>query len=114
VAFGLCFQLPVLLTLMGKAGLVSAEGLKRNRKYAVVGILVVAAIATPPDVFSQIMLFGVVYGLYEGSIFLVQMVEKKRREEMLAEGYSEEELDGDWDDDDDEPEIDPEAAEKGA
>jgi sec-independent protein translocase protein TatC len=114
IVFGLCFQLPVALTLMGKAGLVSAEGLKRNRKYAVVGILVVAAIATPPDVFSQIMLFGVVYGLYEGSIFLVQMVEKKRREEMLAEGYSEEELDGDWDDDDDEPEIDPEAAEKGA
>ncbi|MEN8709923.1 MAG: twin-arginine translocase subunit TatC, partial [Paracoccaceae bacterium] len=50
IAFGLCFQLPVLLTLMGKAGLVSAEGLKSVRKYAVVGILVLAALVTPPDV----------------------------------------------------------------
>ena len=86
IVFGLCFQLPVALTLMGKAGLVSADGLKRNRKYAVVGILVVAAIATPPDVFSQILLFGVVYGLYEGSIFLVQAVEKRREDRLREEG----------------------------
>ncbi|WP_170442923.1 twin-arginine translocase subunit TatC [Ruegeria arenilitoris] len=87
VAFGLCFQLPVLLTLMGKAGLVSAEGLGAVRKYAVVGILVLAAIVTPPDVITQIILFVVVYGLYEISIFLVARVEKKREEQLRAEGY---------------------------
>ena len=106
IVFGLCFQLPVALTLMGKAGLCTAEGLKRNRKYAVVGILVVAAIATPPDVFSQILLFSVVYGLYEGSIFLVQMVEKKREEKWREEGYEfddDDDLD-DFDDDDELPE----------
>lgn len=108
IAFGLCFQLPVALTLMGKAGLVSSDGLKRNRKYAIVGILVVAAIATPPDVFSQLLLFGVVYSLYEVSIFLVRMVEKKRRERWIAEGYDPDE----FEDDEDEPEH--EAAEKGA
>ena len=110
IVFGLCFQLPVALTLLGKAGLVSAQGLRNNRKYAIVGILVVAAIATPPDVFSQILLFGVVYSLYEGSIFLVQAVEKKREERWREEGYDFED-DEDWDDDEDEP--DHAAAEKG-
>ncbi|WP_347313148.1 twin-arginine translocase subunit TatC [Defluviimonas sp. SAOS-178_SWC] len=86
VAFGLCFQLPVLLTLMGKAGLASSRGLRSVRKYAVVGILVVAAIVTPPDVTTQVMLFTVVYGLYEISIYLVQWVEKKKDEEARAEG----------------------------
>ncbi|WP_299893780.1 twin-arginine translocase subunit TatC [uncultured Ruegeria sp.] len=91
VAFGLCFQLPVLLTLMGKAGLVSAEGLGAMRKYAVVGILVLAAIVTPPDVITQIILFVVVYGLYEISIFLVARVERKREEQLRAEGYYDDE-----------------------
>jgi sec-independent protein translocase protein TatC len=86
VAFGMCFQLPVLLTLMGKAGLVSAEGLKSVRKYAVVGILVLAALVTPPDVITQIILFVVVYGLYEVSIQLVRRVEKKREKELRAQG----------------------------
>ena len=86
VAFGLCFQLPVLLTLMGKAGLVSAIGLKAVRKYAVVGILVLAAIVTPPDVITQGILFVVVYGLYEISIQLVARVEKKREAKLRAEG----------------------------
>ncbi|MEL6427079.1 MAG: twin-arginine translocase subunit TatC [Pseudomonadota bacterium] len=80
-AFGLCFQLPVLLTLLGKAGLVSSEGLKDVRKYAVVGILVVAALVTPPDVTTQLILFTVVYALYEVSIWLVRAVERKREEE---------------------------------
>ena len=95
VAFGLCFQLPVLLTLMGKAGLVSAEGLGAVRKYAVVGILVLAAIVTPPDVITQVILFSVVYGLYEVSIFLVRRVEKKRNEKLRAEGllFDEDEFD---------------------
>ena len=78
VAFGLCFQLPVLLTLMGKVGLVSSEGLKTVRKYAVVGILVMAAIVTPPDIITQVILFVVVYGLYELSIYLVRRVERQR------------------------------------
>jgi len=110
VAFGLCFQLPVLLTLMGKAGLVSAPGLRSVRKYAVIGILVLAALVTPPDVITQIILFVVVYGLYEVSIQLVQRVERKREAELREQGL--------WFDDEDEivpdedemqAEFDPEA-----
>lgn len=86
VAFGLCFQLPVLLTLLGKAGLVSAQGLGSVRKYAVVAILVLAALVTPPDVITQVILFTVVYGLYEVSIFLVGRIEKKREAKLRAEG----------------------------
>lgn len=94
VAFGLCFQLPVLLTLMGKAGLVSAEGLGNVRKYAVVAILVLAALVTPPDVITQVILFVVVYGLYEISIWLVKRVEKQREDRLRAEGYYDDEDDG--------------------
>ncbi len=94
MAFGLCFQLPVLLTLMGKAGLVSAAGLAGVRKYAVVAILVLAALVTPPDVVTQLILFTVVYGLYEISIFLVARVEKKREAQLRAEGYYDDEVDG--------------------
>ncbi|MEP3637820.1 MAG: twin-arginine translocase subunit TatC [Paracoccaceae bacterium] len=93
MAFGMCFQLPVLLTLMGKAGLVSAEGLGNVRKYAVIAILVLAALVTPPDVITQLILFTVVYGLYEISIQLVKHVEMKRESDLRAEGL--------WDDDED-------------
>ncbi|MFW2543559.1 twin-arginine translocase subunit TatC [Primorskyibacter sp. 2E107] len=103
MAFGLCFQLPVLLTLMGKAGLVSAAGLGSVRKYAMVGILVLAAVVTPPDVTTQIILFTVVYGLYEISILLVRMVEKKREKELRAQGL--------WFEDDDDDDEDPLMAE---
>jgi sec-independent protein translocase protein TatC len=89
-AFGLCFQLPVLLTLLGKAGLVTAEGLGNVRKYAVVGILTLAALVTPPDVITQVILFVVVYGLYEISIALVRLVERKRINRMRAEGILDE------------------------
>jgi sec-independent protein translocase protein TatC len=91
IAFGLCFQLPVLLTLMGKAGLVSSYGLASTRKYAMVGILVLAAIVTPPDVITQVILFVVVYGLYEISILLVRIVERKRERELREQGL--------WDED---------------
>lgn len=90
VAFGLCFQLPVLLTLMGQAGLVSAEGLMGVRKYAVVVILIVAALVTPPDVLTQLILFVVVYGLYEISIWLVRAVERRRDARLRAEGLLDE------------------------
>jgi sec-independent protein translocase protein TatC len=86
IAFGLCFQLPVLLTLMGKAGLVSAEGLGRQRKYAIVAILLVAAFVTPPDVMSQLILFAAVYPLYEVSILLIRRIEKKREAQLRADG----------------------------
>ena len=103
MAFGLCFQLPVLLTLMGKAGLVSAQGLGSVRKYAAVGILLLAALVTPPDVVTQLILFVVVYGLYEVSIQLVRMVEKKRVEELRREGVldDDEDLYGDIEPEDD-------------
>lgn len=103
MAFGVCFQLPVLLTLMGKAGLVSAKGLGGVRKYAMVGILVLAALVTPPDVITQLILFTVVYGLYEVSIFLVRHVEKRREAKMRAEGI--------WFEDDEDEDDDPLAEE---
>ncbi|WP_138469902.1 twin-arginine translocase subunit TatC [Poseidonocella sp. HB161398] len=93
-AFGLCFQLPVLLTLMGKAGMVSARGLADMRKYAVVGILTLAALVTPPDVITQVILFTVVYALYEVSIFLVARVDREREKRLKAEGLWDEEVDG--------------------
>lgn len=86
LAFGISFQLPVLLTLLGKAGLISAESLASIRRYAVVAILVMAAIVTPPDVVSQIVLFSVIYGLYEVSIQLVARIERRRNAELRAQG----------------------------
>ncbi|MDP3262771.1 MAG: twin-arginine translocase subunit TatC [Tabrizicola sp.] len=86
LAFGLCFQLPVLLTLMGKAGLATSVGLARMRRYAIVIILFVAALVTPPDIMSQLILFAAVYPLYEVSIFLIRRIEKRREAELRAEG----------------------------
>ncbi|MCR9078255.1 MAG: twin-arginine translocase subunit TatC [Hyphomonadaceae bacterium] len=83
-AFGLSFQLPVILALMGRAGLVSSDALRKGRKYAIVGILAVAAFATPPDFISQIMLTVPVYGLYEISIWIVSVMERKAAEEEAA------------------------------
>ena len=110
VAFGLCFQLPVLLTLMGKAGLVSSRGLADVRKYAVVGILILAALVTPPDVITQVILFSVVYGLYEISIQLVKRVERRRVEQLRAEGIlgEDEDLFSEFDDDEEAADGEPE------
>ena len=79
-AFGLCFQLPVLLTLLGKVGLITADSLKSKRKYMVIAAFVVAAFLTPPDVISQIGLAIPILALYELSILLVRMVESKGHE----------------------------------
>lgn len=85
-AFGLCFQLPIALTLMGRVGIVTSDGLRQRRKYAVVITFVVAAILTPPDVISQIGLAIPVLLLYEISIFSVKLVERRR---MAAEREAE-------------------------
>ncbi len=86
LAFGLAFQLPVLLTLLGRAGMVSSEDLANGRKYAIIIILAAAAFLTPPDFFSQIGLGVPLYLLYEVSIFLVRGFEKKRAEREREEG----------------------------
>jgi sec-independent protein translocase protein TatC len=79
LAFGLCFQLPVVLSLAGMAGLVEASTLAKGRRYAIVGIVVVAAIVTPPDPLSQLLLTIPIYGLYEISIWCVRLIELRRR-----------------------------------
>jgi len=101
-AFGLCFELPVVMTLLGRVGMVTSKGMREKRKYAVVLAFVVAAILTPPDVISQIGLALPTIVLYEISIFSVQMVERKRGDKEVDD----EEDDGDEEDDDDEDEDD--------
>ena len=81
LAFGASFELPVLLTLLGRVGIVSADGLARARKYAIVGIAAGAAVITPPDVMSQFLLGIPVYMLYEISIWLVRAFERRRAAE---------------------------------
>jgi sec-independent protein translocase protein TatC len=76
-AFGLTFEMPVLLTLLAKVGIVSSKGLRRTRRYAYVGMFVIAAILAPPDVITQIGLAIPLIGLYEISILAARMVEPK-------------------------------------
>lgn len=92
-AFGLCFELPVVMTLLGRVGMVTSKGMKEKRKYAIVLAFVAAAILTPPDVISQIGLALPTMLLYEISIISVKIVEKKRGD-----------VDEDEEDDDDEDE----------
>ena len=85
LAFGLCFQLPVVLSLAGLAGLVRAETLAKGRRYAAVGIVFVAAILTPPDPLSQCLLAVPIYMLYEISIWCVRLMEMRRRRDESRE-----------------------------
>ena len=78
-AFGICFELPVVLTLLGRIGVISSTGMKEKRKYAILISFVVAAVITPPDVISQVMLASVLIFLYEVSILSVRLIEKDRR-----------------------------------
>src|SRR5215469_11039743 len=78
LGFGICFQLPVLLTLLARAGLITGDQLKSKRRYAILGVFVVAAVLTPPDPISQIALAVPTVLLYELSIYAVKLAEKKR------------------------------------
>ena len=85
LAFGLCFQLPIIMTLLGLAGIVSSRVMVEGRRYAIVAVVVVAAVVTPPDPISQLMLAVPLCLLYEVSIWCVRLIELRRKTEDVAE-----------------------------
>ena len=94
MAFGFCFETPVLLSLLAYAGLVSSEGLKKKRKYAIVVVFLIAAFMTPPDPFTQAALAIPVLLLYELSIWIIKGIESRREDD---EFYDDEEFHDEFD-----------------
>lgn len=88
LAFGLCFQLPIVMTLLGLAGIISSKVMAEGRRYAIVAVVVVAAVVTPPDPISQLMLAVPLVLLYEVSIWCVRLIELRRRKADEAEGLT--------------------------
>src|SRR6266850_1788348 len=84
-AFGFCFEMPVLLMLLGRVGIVTSAGLKKMRRYAIVGVFAVAAVLTPPDVISQLSLAFPMVALYEISILGVWFIERGRAKREAAD-----------------------------
>jgi sec-independent protein translocase protein TatC len=85
LAFGLCFQLPVVVSLLGMAGIVSSKMLREGRRYAIVGVFIAAAILTPPDPISQMTLAIPMCLLYEISIWCVWLIERRRAKDEAAQ-----------------------------